>query len=95
MHLAVSMHYTHGTLAVARARLFLQGMVRPCLVAVPSLLSVRLWWRPDAPAFDVTLWTAWTASTLLIIWFTGLNAPERSAAIRIARSRMAAQPTQP
>jgi len=84
MHFAVSMRYTKN-LAVPRIRLFLQGMLRPAAIAIPSLLLLPEWWRTEAPAMRVPIWFGWAGATVLIAWFLSMTHEDRGMAVRIAR----------
>jgi hypothetical protein len=88
MHFAVNMHYTYSKFTVSRARLFLNGLVRPTLIAVPSLLLVRLWWSSTAPSFTPATWAIWTLSTILLTWYVCLNHGERASQIGTIGARL-------
>jgi O-antigen/teichoic acid export membrane protein len=88
MHFALSMHYTQAKFAVSRIRLFLKGMLGPTAIAGPSLILLPYWWSTRTPSLNLPLWLGWAISTLLLAWFTGLNAQERSRLVGLARSRM-------
>jgi O-antigen/teichoic acid export membrane protein len=88
MHFGFNMHYTYQKLAVSRAHLFLQGVLRPSLMAAPSLLLLSRWWSQGTPSFSPQLWFVWALSTLLLAWFVGLTAEERSGLIGLTASRM-------
>lgn len=87
MHFALSMHYTYSTFSVTRARLFLSGILRPTLVAIPSIASVALWWSAKAPSFSLPMWLLWASSTILLGWFGSLYPEERSRLLRLAKRR--------
>jgi O-antigen/teichoic acid export membrane protein len=88
LHFSVSMHFTRKTLAIARARLLMRGLLRPASIALPSILLFRLWWTSPAatPASPIAL--LWGFSTLLIAWFGSLRRDERSRLVRFTRSRL-------
>ena len=88
LHFAVSMRFTRQTLAIARTRLLVRGLLRPAIIAVPSVLLLPLWWTPSAatPARSVML--LWSFSTLFLAWFGSLTKEERSRLIRFTRSRL-------
>jgi O-antigen/teichoic acid export membrane protein len=88
MHFALSMHYTYAKFAVSRARLFLTGLARPALSTIPSLLLVRRWWVPGAPALTPLLWAVWGLSTLLLMWYACFDPGERDSFLRFARARL-------
>jgi hypothetical protein len=92
MHFALSMHYTFKEFAVSRIRLSLDGLGRPLLMAIPSLLLLRFWWFSDSPAFTLTTWIFWAVTTLLVAWFAALNPEERRAFARVVQTRMSLCP---
>jgi len=87
MHFAISMRYTYRKLAVSRTQLFLSGLLRPAVIAIPSLLVLPLWWSKGTPSFTPQLWLLWGLGTLLLAWFVGLKAEERSGLIRLTANR--------
>jgi O-antigen/teichoic acid export membrane protein len=89
MHFAVSMHYTYAKLTISRLRLFLDGIVRPAVIAIPSLLLLPLWWSHNIPTLSLQLWVALGLSTLLLTWFIALNSPERNSIMELVRRRLA------
>jgi O-antigen/teichoic acid export membrane protein len=86
-HFALNMRYTKAKFAVSRVRLFLTGLARPCAIAIPSLILVRLWWSKSAPTFGWQVGLAWGLCTLLLTWFAALNAAERAALVRLVDRR--------
>ncbi len=92
MHFALSMHYTYPIMKVTRLRLLLSGMLRPALVAVPSLLLIRLWWRTDRPQLGIAVWTFWVVATAAIAWFACLDQQERNRLIMVAGRRFSRLP---
>jgi O-antigen/teichoic acid export membrane protein len=87
MHFALNMHYTQSKFAVSRTKLFLHGLARPMLIAVPSLLLVRLWWATTGPSFSPAAWILWGLSSLLIAWYAGLNRAERDSLVGTVGAR--------
>jgi len=82
MHFALSMHFTYTKFAVTRARLFLSGIGRPLLIAIPSLILLPRWWSPLAPNFGLSTWLLWGLTSALLAWFLGLDPSERSALLK-------------
>ena len=80
MHLVVSMHYTRNVISFSRLRFVLQGILRPSLAVVPTLLIVPFWNRfrlwPASPALSA----AWVITTLGMLWWVGLTRDERGQA---------------
>lgn len=88
MHFAISMHFTFAKFSISRLRLFLGGMVRPLLIAVPTALLWRWWWTARQPPFDWRLALLWLVTTVLLGWYGTLNAPERSALVSFGEARL-------
>lgn len=76
LHFAITMHFTHSSLAISRSRLLWKGLVRPAITTLPSLAMIPLWWSSSA-SLSLPLVFLWGASTLGIAWFTGLDREER------------------
>jgi O-antigen/teichoic acid export membrane protein len=93
LHFTINMHYTYSKFSVSRTRLFLDGLARPTLIAVPSLLLVRLWWSPTAPSFTPATWVAWALSTVLLAWYVCLDHGERASLVETVRARLRLYPT--
>ncbi len=97
LHFAVSMRFTRQTLAIARTRLLLGGLLRPAMIAVPSVLLLPFWriFPASTPAPAVTL--LWGLSTLLLAWFGSLTREERSRLVDFTRSclMLSASPANP
>ena len=85
MHFVVSMHYTRQTLSISRLQLFIKGMLRPSLIAIPTVLFIPFWWKIAGQALTPSVGLVWASATLLIAWLVALNAAERSAVLRLAR----------
>ncbi len=88
LHFALSMHSTHQTLAVSRSRLFLEGLSRPAVVAVPSLVLLPLWWSSSSLNSNPWLEILWILSTLLFAWIGSLNREERHKLTRLTKNRL-------
>lgn len=85
LHFSVTMRFTYGTLAISRSRLFFRGMLQPAVIAIPSLLLLRLYWSP-VHNLSWPLTGTWLLSTSASTWYMGLNASERRRAIGWLRS---------
>jgi O-antigen/teichoic acid export membrane protein len=88
LHFALSMHFTRQTLTVSRSRLFLEGLSRPAIVAVPSLILLPFWWSSSSLASNPWLEILWGLSTLLFAWFGSLNREERHKLTRLSKNRL-------
>jgi O-antigen/teichoic acid export membrane protein len=88
LHFAITMHFTQRTLLISRARLFVEGILRPSVVAIPSL-AIFLVWRSQSEHLEgagSVLW--WSLSTLFLAWFGGLTGEERNDLVRLFRKRL-------
>jgi O-antigen/teichoic acid export membrane protein len=88
LHFVVSMQLTRKTLAVSRTQLFLTGLSRPAIVAIPSLILLPLWWSSFWMASRPSMEILWGFSTLLFAWFGSLNPEERNKLTRFIRNRL-------
>ena len=86
MHFVVSMHYTRN-IAVSRSKLLVSGMLRPMLMAIPSLLLLQEWWFAGAPAVTPGLWVLWACSTAVIAWLVSISGEDRALLRRMALHR--------
>ncbi|MEO6805314.1 MAG: polysaccharide biosynthesis C-terminal domain-containing protein [Edaphobacter sp.] len=87
LHFAVTMHLTQETLAISRTQLFLKGLFRPAIMAIPSLLLLPIWWSSAWTNSEVPLTVLWGVSTLLLAWFGSLTAAERGKLVRLSKRR--------
>jgi O-antigen/teichoic acid export membrane protein len=88
LHFAVSMHFTQDALAISRSQLFLKGIIRPLVVAIPTALILLFWLGGSRPSFSAPLAILWAITTLLLAWFGSLKREERNRLIRLTRSRL-------
>jgi hypothetical protein len=88
VHFAFNMKYTYPKFSISRLQLFLESVLRPGVIAIPSLLLLPRWWTSTAPSLSPSLWIAWGISTVLLAWFVGLNAEERSRLVGLTKSRL-------
>ena len=76
VHFAVSMKSTRPVVAISRRRLFLQDMLAPCIICLPSAVVLLLWW----PARNFHLISVssvlWILCTLVPAYYC-LNREER------------------
>jgi O-antigen/teichoic acid export membrane protein len=89
MHFAVSMRYTQASLTISRMQLFVKGMLRPAAIAIPSVLLLGRWWRPEAPSMTMYLYCGWIASTMLLAWFVGMSREDRALVVGLVDRRVA------
>jgi O-antigen/teichoic acid export membrane protein len=88
LHFGITMRFTHGTLAISRVRLLAKGMLRPTIIAIPSLVMLPLCWSPGQDALSAPISLVWCVSTAFLAWYGGLTISDRIDAIRIVRSRL-------
>jgi O-antigen/teichoic acid export membrane protein len=89
MHFSLSMHNTRTTLTISRARLFLDGVARPSIIAIPSILLFPLWRSSTSLLLSPQMCTVWLCSTLLIAWLLGLSLDERNRLIQLVKRSIA------
>lgn len=77
LHFAISMRLTHSNLAISRWRLLVNGILRPGIVILPSLVCFSFWWYPTGTSFGLKWTTLWGLATLGLAWFGGLDRLER------------------
>jgi O-antigen/teichoic acid export membrane protein len=82
MHFGLSMHYTRN-IAVSRLKLFLQGIFRPAVMALPSLFLLPAWWYAGAPALGWRLWFLWGCVTVLTGWLVSMSRQDRTLLLRL------------
>jgi O-antigen/teichoic acid export membrane protein len=77
VHFLISMKLTRATALIPRRRLMVEGILRPLLCVIPSILLLSFWRRfamlPLSPFWIVI----WTLATLATAWLTGLTSAER------------------
>ncbi len=81
------MHYTYQTIKISRSRLFLKGILRPSIVALPSVLLLPLWWSFATPSFTLQTWLTLALGTVLFLWTAGVTRDERNHLIGLVRVR--------
>jgi O-antigen/teichoic acid export membrane protein len=77
VHFAVSMRFTQSLIGITPAQLFVEGMLRPSAIALPSIPF--LWSSLPRSPF---VCCAWGAATLLVAWFAALTYEERERLTR-------------
>ena len=87
LHFAITMHFTRQTLAISRSGLFLKGLLRPAMIAIPSVVLLPFWWSPARMTFSSRSVIVLGLSTLVLAWFGGLDGKERNDLMRLSRNR--------
>jgi O-antigen/teichoic acid export membrane protein len=86
MHFALSMHFSQTTVTISRSRLFLRGLLRPAIIAIPSLLLFPLWRSAVQTSRSLPISLLWGMSTLALAWFGTLNKAERHRLLNLSRN---------
>jgi O-antigen/teichoic acid export membrane protein len=93
VHFFVSMKLTRSTAFIPRRRLIVEGVLRPLLCVIPSILLLPFWRRLAMLPLSPPLIVIWTLATLGTVWLTGLTSAERhdlkGAALRLVYSQRA------
>jgi len=93
VHFWVSMHFTRSALGISRLRLFVGGLVRPAIAAIPTILLLPYWWLAGEPELHWAVWIAWAISTLLLVWCGSMNADDRRILLRLVGNRTRLSPS--
>jgi O-antigen/teichoic acid export membrane protein len=91
-HLLFNMRHTMDKFEISRLRLFLSGLIRPGIIAVPSLLLAPWWWPYPAPVFNREIWFGWMLTTLLLVWLAGLSARDRDDLAAFVHRKLRGRP---
>lgn len=83
IHFAVSMHFTRN-ISTSRLTLFLSGILRPMVMALPTLALLGKWNILGAPDFGLPVWILWASSTLLTAWMVSLKRTDREQLLQLA-----------
>jgi O-antigen/teichoic acid export membrane protein len=73
MHLAISMKSTFPAISMSRGHFVREGLLRPLLCIIPSILIILEWQRSATLQVNPGWIAAWCVSTLGIAALTGLN----------------------
>jgi O-antigen/teichoic acid export membrane protein len=85
-HLLFSLRFTQPSIRVPRLRLLLNGIGRPLLCAVPSIVLIPAWHAYAILPMSLPALVLWAGTTLLIAWQGGMDAGERrQVLVRIRR----------
>jgi len=87
LHFTVTIPLTRQTLAISRRQLFLRGLLRPACIAIPSLALLPFWGSAGA-ALSPQWAVIWGISTLMLAWYIGLTATERTDLMRLFSNRL-------
>ena len=79
IHVIVSMRLTQSTIRLQRRRFLRQGLLRPLLVILPSLLVYPFWRKLNMVPAPPAILALWFVATLAIAWWVVLTAEDRNA----------------
>jgi O-antigen/teichoic acid export membrane protein len=77
VHWLVSIPLTQPAIHMQRSRLFLEGLLRPLLIIIPSIFLYPFWSRFDMLPAQPAVLALWAALTAAIAWRIVLTAEER------------------
>lgn len=85
VHFFISLKNTRGTFATSPYRVFVYGMLRPSVVALPTLLLLPFPWRAGGVSNNLVIIVAWSFSSLFLGWKVGLLPLERNRIVNTLR----------
>ncbi len=96
LHFVISMRFSQRTISISSSRLFLKGLLRPAMIAIPSLVLLPLWWSPAPVSLSFQLAFVWAISTLLFAWLGGLSRRERKDLVQFLtrKAMLSSSPSQ-
>jgi O-antigen/teichoic acid export membrane protein len=77
VHVLVSMPRTQTAILIRRSRFLLQGLLRPLLMVIPSLLLYPFWRRLNLLPAEPAALALWGAVTAAIAWWAVLTLEDR------------------
>lgn len=92
LHFGITMHHTFQTIEITRLRLFLSGVLRPALIAIPSLVLLLASWSGGDVDRSAPWLLVWITGTAGLAWYVGLNRSERDSLMFLARNRLSLFP---
>ena len=85
VHWFVSIPKTQAAIEIPRPRFLRQGVLRPLLVVVPSLLAYPFWRKLGMLPAQPVILAIWVLSTAVIGWWVVLTAADREEAGTVVR----------
>lgn len=85
LHFLITMHFTQQSLAIARGRLFLGGIVQPLMIVLPSVALFSVGKAAQNLPKSILV-VGWVLSTLVIAWYLCLSRLERAELIIMTKS---------
>ncbi len=86
LHFTITMHFTREAFAISRSRLFVKGLLKPAVIAIPSILLLPFWWPSSSVSLSVSFTVFWGVTTLALAWYVGLINEERDELVRLVRN---------
>jgi O-antigen/teichoic acid export membrane protein len=83
LHFATTMRLARKSISVPLSSFLLKGLLRPLVVAIPSLLLLTNWGMPAT--FVPRSLALWGISTLLLAWLFAIDAGDRRNLLNLAR----------
>jgi len=77
LHIGVSMHFTRSAISIHRAEFLKQGLLRPLVCILPSLILLPFWRRYASMPAPLPALLAWIVTTVALAWLLGLKQSER------------------
>ena len=79
LHILLSIRLTSATVAISRRRFIWDGLLRPLLCVVPTVLLFPEWRHFELIPSALYWLAAWVVSTISIAWLTGLTHGDRES----------------
>lgn len=89
LHFTVTMRFTRTRLAITPYQLLFAGLLRPWIIALPSILFLPLWWRSSG-GMGMGLTAVWAITTLALAWYVALTRTERDDLLNLLKKPRAA-----
>lgn len=88
LHFIITMAFTRETLIIDRFRLFYNGMLRPAVIALPSVFLLPFWWSTNLVAMNPVVIVLWGLSTLIVAWTVALSKEDQGDLRTLLRSQL-------
>jgi len=74
-------------------KILTQGMIRPAVMAIPSMLLLPYWRIAQVPEISAMLWILWAMTTAFLAWFVSMSGDDRGILLRMVGDRMRLSPS--
>jgi O-antigen/teichoic acid export membrane protein len=88
MHFGLSMHYTQTNLKISRRSLFLNGVLRPSVILLPSLLGIPLWRHQVGTPPNLAALIILAIATAGIVWRIALVEAEKRSLLNFVGTKL-------